>query len=762
MSAVVTSFAGLCGALGVSGVRIPIIQRDYAQGRADASQIRKDFVARLRDALVHGKTLGLDFIYGSREDGAFVPIDGQQRLTTLFLLHWYLGARAGTLDAAPWLRLSYETRPSARAFCEALVARRTVDVLDDSVARWIKDQPWFLSAWRHDPTVAGMLTMLDEIDAQLRGDDHAAAWAQLTRPDAPAVTFHVLSVEGAGSAERLYLTMNARGKALTEFENFKAVFEQILSEVDAKTGATVEKRVAARFSRSVDNAWSDLLWPMRASSDAGDRPADRIIDDEFMRYFKFVTRICEWLDGKGADGSLLERAEAVYGPENDAATANIERLFAAFDVWCTAPPSDFFAAHFSLRSHETGKVSLFVRDPNLFRACCARYGEGTEKQPAFPLGQVLLLHAVLTHAVLTHRAASTPDFARRVRVLRNLIEASDIRDENMPRLLSAVAAFVKGPDEDLDGLDDFSSRQLAEERTKATIRAATPHLASVLDELEDHRLLRGCLAAFDLGATGLPSLAARAKTFHELFVDADEPLIGVALLAHGSYEKRDRGRFQLVAMSNDPDDPWADLFRRSTEERFDRARPALMSLLDDVATRSGDRRARLGASIDAWCATRESARGLDWRYYVVGYPAMRATRYGNYARQGTSGSTYVLYMLWQSQFNGRHWDPYLLAVYREQLATHGDAARVSEPVTIRQSETRAEVLRLARSAIEIRSAPDGFALTVPSPSPAITDILNRHGVVADRLQILQRDGIDTEDRVARCAALVRDLVAAGL
>ena len=82
-------------------VVVPIIQRDYAQGRSndDVRQIREPFLKKLFEVLdsKEGKQ-ELDFIYGSLERPKdisfknvnyenFVPLDGQQRLTTLFLLH---------------------------------------------------------------------------------------------------------------------------------------------------------------------------------------------------------------------------------------------------------------------------------------------------------------------------------------------------------------------------------------------------------------------------------------------------------------------------------------------------------------------------------------------------------------------------------------------------------------------------------------------------------------------------------------------------
>lgn len=97
-SYITTSYAGLFmprseGGLGVKSIRIPMIQRDYALGRKDprAQRIRDDFIKTLVDAVAsHGQTTGLDFVYGKTQGDTFLPLDGQQRLTTLFLLHWYI------------------------------------------------------------------------------------------------------------------------------------------------------------------------------------------------------------------------------------------------------------------------------------------------------------------------------------------------------------------------------------------------------------------------------------------------------------------------------------------------------------------------------------------------------------------------------------------------------------------------------------------------------------------------------------------------
>ncbi|MBU2628036.1 MAG: DUF262 domain-containing protein, partial [Proteobacteria bacterium] len=66
-------------------VEIPIIQRDYAQGREDKKEIRLNFLNALYKSIDDEKSIQLDFIYGSNVENIFQPLDGQQRLTTLFL-----------------------------------------------------------------------------------------------------------------------------------------------------------------------------------------------------------------------------------------------------------------------------------------------------------------------------------------------------------------------------------------------------------------------------------------------------------------------------------------------------------------------------------------------------------------------------------------------------------------------------------------------------------------------------------------------------
>ena len=73
-------------------IEIPIIQRDYAQGRnnSKAADVRKTLVDNMIKAVKEDKSLFFDFVYGRVDNNKFIPFDGQQRLTTIFLFHKYI------------------------------------------------------------------------------------------------------------------------------------------------------------------------------------------------------------------------------------------------------------------------------------------------------------------------------------------------------------------------------------------------------------------------------------------------------------------------------------------------------------------------------------------------------------------------------------------------------------------------------------------------------------------------------------------------
>jgi hypothetical protein len=263
-----------------TAIEIPIIQRDYAQGRQDKVRIRKEFLDALGLALESGPPVELDFVYGSNKSGSLQPLDGQQRLTTLFLLHWYAATAEGRLDAAvkkTLQKFTYETRISSSDFCRFLVGDGVVVDRDaPEIAAAIKDAPRFCLSWEKDPTIKAMLIMLDAIHLRFRGNRDL--WCKLTAALDCPITFHYLELRNFGLSDDLYIKMNARGKQLTPFANFKARFGKRIED----NGWDAGRPYTERFALLADTVWTDLFWK-------GDLHKDGHSFD--VAYIKFITEI---------------------------------------------------------------------------------------------------------------------------------------------------------------------------------------------------------------------------------------------------------------------------------------------------------------------------------------------------------------------------------------------------------------------------------------------------------------------------------------
>ena len=149
----------------LSKIEIPIIQRDYAQGREGKEELRENFLKFLLEA-INGTPKELDFVYGSVRNNILQPLDGQQRLTTLFLLHWFVAVKENRLnDELKNLltKFTYETRTSSREFCIDLINKGIIYNPEQNISTLIIDSSWFFLSWKRDQTIKSMLTMLDDI-----------------------------------------------------------------------------------------------------------------------------------------------------------------------------------------------------------------------------------------------------------------------------------------------------------------------------------------------------------------------------------------------------------------------------------------------------------------------------------------------------------------------------------------------------------------------------------------------------------------------
>ena len=772
----------------VQAIEIPLIQRDYAQGRKNpqVQQIRERFIASLFDALDSEDGIDLDFVFGDvveKDQGArkvptLYPLDGQQRLTTLFLLHCYLAWHIPETAGArlPWHAFSYATRPGARAFCEFLTQCRPAGLDQDSVSAWLKDQSDYLPTWKHDPTIQGMLVMLDALHARYRhfpDGKHRAHWEKLTDLARPAIRFHLLPIPGTSENNSLYVKMNSRGKPLTEFENFKAELEALMCANPA-----ISEDAVRAFSQSIDTTWADLFWQYRGDND--------LIDEECMRYLRFLTEVLAWKHGIPVDHAsphdareLVCLAQALFGaqsPRADQAGETLRWMTHALDVWlengADGPRKPLaidalFSQLFTREAHDAaqplrvfnfGEFGTAPVEVNLFHACCRLYGAGPWKLP----------HTVLLHGVLQGLMTGTPlpMLHPRLRLLRNLIEASrsEVRADNMPALLHEVDAIMAG--EPLTAIHTFNKVQVRNEQAKQHLLAAYPALQDALYRLEDHELLRGGLTAFDLDpAQDAASFASRAAQFARLFDKESFHLASAALLAKGNEgrgrERRSGHRLTyLGAPRQRQAGLWEDHWRIRYNEPSHPSGAALMGLLDDMAAGHSPQ-----AVIDAFLANPGTAK--DWRYYIAQYEVMRGAHLecaGTYVLAPHPG--YAICMPKSDSCDNRsyHHDGYLLAVAHLAGIT---PANPGWPRCFPGEETEVRSLELPRSHIKVRCVDTGWEFSqLPSDAAQrqlFDAVMQKHPRYQNGLYAVpQSKGCDTEDRIALGAQLLQELVAAGL
>lgn len=346
----------------VKHIEIPAIQRDYAQGRDNptANRIIDSFLKAIISALENDEPLHLDFIYGKEYqlgesdqaeaelDGLkdifsalnqyvetlghkttiditkvlsesahnqkvlsyFIPLDGQQRLTTLFLLHWYLLYRIEESEAKfkTLARFTYKTRASSHDFIQFICSEDTQETLRDlkessapsSLERKIQFLPAFFSEWKYDPTVKGMLAVLNRLDEQLKDkpeEELKDFWERLTRSKEPVIYFDYLNLKDLDQTDELYVKMNARGKQLSDWENFKVwLIEQLSDNFD------IEEDELTRISIKLDIKWHDIFWNARLDAEEVDS-----VGTAYLQFFKlqFLFIYLKTIDEKSIDPNIV-------------------------------------------------------------------------------------------------------------------------------------------------------------------------------------------------------------------------------------------------------------------------------------------------------------------------------------------------------------------------------------------------------------------------------------------------------------------------
>lgn len=659
-------------------IEIPAIQRDYAQGRPKAERVRNAFLSAIKQALLEEKSLDLDFVYGNKKTTpigtAFTPIDGQQRLTTLFLLHWFLAfvdSKASFRAFQKQFRLptgqpkfAYATRASAQEFCKALVEEGALQSrprqLQQPIKTYLKNCTWFYSSWEQDPTVRAMLHMLQALQDYFY-EDRKAAYKALFQHN--YLQFELLNLEDWQLTDDLYIKMNSRGRPLTNYENFKAALNQHLQAHYQGEQTTVQQ-----FFYQLDNAWNDAFWQLSQQLAVD-------YDEAFMRFFNFFLPLLFYWKAPPNRRFGGERDVLALLEEEDA----LELLMAVLDgIAATLAEqreglNQFFEA-------TVAQVPLWGAPANLLEACL-------ENRRFHSRAKVLLFATLYYQAQAVEGSFSVNqsflDFFRMCRNLTRSLEQPS-KDEWLPALRenayhgllqSFQFCFAKKhvyrhlaaqPSPPL-----VTRGALEEEQIKATLIGKNKQYKPLIQQLEDHPLLHGALHNFKLQELSLKALQQQVKTFFYLWPNeqgaSNTALCARALLGVQDYSQNISNSALGVVWYFGQGRNWARILR-ARDARVQGALAGLLANLEGVA------KSKIIPHLEAFIQEKtQQASLLPWQKTFLLYPCVLESEeaHVSYAFGSDQPTDYRIEKILGKTLKSPHINIYVEALAHELQLTEG-------------------------------------------------------------------------------------------
>ena len=398
-------------------IQVPYYQRDYAQGRIDGGRIdniRQVFVEELFQALINGTICHLGLVFGSYDDNhkVFIAVDGQQRLTTTFLLHWYIAWREGKLSEYRNLleRFSWDTRSYSSQFVDLLFRI----LPNNSVEKAIKSHCDYFSVWENDPTVKGMITMLKEIEAQYPISQ--SCLCEKLFSDECNIKYDVLKLE-KDSDGKTYLKMNSRGRSLTTFELFKSKF---LSKYKPS------------FDKKIDNEWlSFMLNIIKPSEESFVEPDFAFMN--FINEYTYMQLKSNNADNEDSSDNYKEFITAkISNNLTDIPFISFEKYQSAFEDKLHLFESFFDWVKDNYYTIKTIDDEYRFKDSRFFIDAIIK-----DNNPNYT--HRTKLYAAFKYAELSeYKSIDETLYKRWTRVFRNLVANSDIDGKNFSRICKSI------------------------------------------------------------------------------------------------------------------------------------------------------------------------------------------------------------------------------------------------------------------------------------------------------------------------------------
>lgn len=748
-------------------IEIPVIQRDYAQGRKSANSIRSSFLGSIEDALVNDKELDLNFVYGSIEDkNQFVPIDGQQRLTTMFLLHLYLIHATGrnVNDYKALENFKYTTRMTSTYFCKEITSHG-LDLEDGKLfcnitdlRSAIIDYPWFGTSWQNDPTVDAMLNTLKDIHELFGGRKNLDELLdKLLDEDKCPIYFYYLDLGEYHLEDSIYIKMNARGKALTDYENFKAKLEKFLSDNDVPDWENL--------ARQLDREWTEVFWNF-VSDEEKKKGGDIKFDERIMNFivayiyneFAYYT-ICTKRD------ELRAQMDKLFSLSRIEFTNAFEffgkNYFTEDDK--THLIQDSFVEMFRAFSLMTDKKNVVEYSPNNGYYNEKKIFEDVLEEKGINglTPQIRTRFYAYTQYLLRHEGDITSEGVREwFRIVEHLIAGQNFRGldeyvhvikgfhwlaENSTDIIGFLAGYNLSQnsdddsDETEDGLPYFNKYIFKEECIKARLMKSSPEWDAEIRKAELNPYFNGQIYAVlefagitesekdpsewsqEESKSYLQSFIKYAKIMDVLFVGPKEGEVKAgldekygnnirrALLTKGDFTMRIASNMSFLVNESNlrGDGTWKRLFRPQKDKDINTKRGYFKDLLDDPDFDLNDVNGSCEKIISSY-----QCDNLDYKYFIEIKEVMdfvigntdhgKSRQCWNFFRDADQ----TKFLLWTTRLSGYNMDYYKYALYcvlkREGSSRLSYANKtgidevIREPIVITVSDNEKYYINLIR------------------------------------------------------------------
>ena len=291
---------------------IPDLQRDYCWGDQTHTAEKKELVSGFVETLMHQYNplpcsrgnaidlLNLGLIYGyEAPEGHIQLCDGQQRITTLFLLLGMLNKKSEQNvfrrllisdyeylqdDREPYLQ--YAIRESSLYFLSDLVCHFFIKEEEDhwyvEACSDIKKSSWFFSEYHSDPSICSMIRALETMDYMLR--EKNKTWCEAFGLFISSrLTFMYYDMEDRKNGEETFVVINTTGEPLSANQNLKPL---IISKNSTYMPLGVNEN-ELQVSHKVATDWEEMenwFWKKRGND-------NDTADAGFNEFLRWITML---------------------------------------------------------------------------------------------------------------------------------------------------------------------------------------------------------------------------------------------------------------------------------------------------------------------------------------------------------------------------------------------------------------------------------------------------------------------------------------